>query len=349
MNSQPFLPVVELTRGETAESLHYGVVAVVDSSGKLIASYGDPDRVAFLRSAAKPFQALPFIEAGGHTNYGLTPKEISVICASHSGTDDHAQTIHSIQAKIGIEETHLMCGAHPPYHLETARRLIRQDIEPTPIRHNCSGKHTGMLAFAKMLGAPTDTYLDINHPVQQRILTAFAEICGQPIDQIALGTDGCSAPNFATSIYHAAFSWARLVDPHQLSGARAAACRTITSAMTAHPNMVAGPDRFDTAMMGIAAGKIVSKTGAEGFQCIGVVPGALYPDSPGLGIAIKISDGDVRGTIRPLVAIEVLRQLGLLDEQYRQDIAAYGPVVEITNWRKLVVGEMHPVFALNNK
>jgi L-asparaginase II len=349
MEPKPFLPVVELTRGETQESLHFGVVAVVDQSGKLIASYGDPNRVAFLRSAAKPFQALPFIEAGGHIHYSLSEKQIAVICASHSGTDEHVETILSMMEKIGVTEENLMCGAHPPYHTETARRLIVRGETPTPLRHNCSGKHTGMLAFSKMLGAPLESYIESGHPVQQQILTTFSQMCGLTVEDVALGIDGCSLPNFATSMYNAAWGWARLADPQQLPEARAAACQTITQAMTAHPNMVAGPDRFDTAIMRLSKGSIIAKAGAEGYQGIGIPPGTLGPDSPGLGIAIKIADGDRRGSVRPVVILEVLRQLGVLDENLLNELANFGPAVEIKNWRKLVVGEMRPVFRLNEK
>ncbi|MEN8240710.1 MAG: asparaginase [Chloroflexota bacterium] len=349
MAHKAFQPVVELTRGETAESVHFGSIAVVDSSGKLVASYGDPKRVAFLRSTAKPFQALPFIEAGGDKHYQMTPKEIAVICASHSGTDEHVETINALGAKIGVAESALMCGSHPPFHLLTAKELILRGEEPSPLRHNCSGKHTGMLAFAKMIGAPLDTYLEQDHPVQQRILSAFAEMCALEISEIALGTDGCSAPNFATSSYHAAWGWARLVDPDQLSKTRADACRTITAAMTAHPDMVAGPDRFDSALMDAAGGRIVAKAGSEGYQGIGVLPGASGENSPGLGIAIKIADGDRRDTIRPVVVLEILQQLGILDHELGQELAEFGPVVEIKNWRDLVVGEMHPIFKLETK
>lgn len=346
MDTKAFLPVVELTRGETPESLHDGVIAVVDSSGTLIASYGDPGRVAFLRSSAKPFQALPLIEAGGHTRFNLTQKEIAVICASHSGTDEHVETIAGIQKKIGVDESHLMCGTHPPIHTETARRLIRQDEDPTPLRHNCSGKHSGMLAYARLLDAPLDSYLEQDHPVQQRILQEFAEMCGLAAADVALGTDGCSAPNFAVSMRHAAWGWARLVDPRRLSPERADACRTITTAMAAHPNMVAGPDRFDTVIMQLAGGRIVAKAGAEGYQGIGVAPGVLGPGSPGLGIAIKVADGDRRGSVRPLVVVETLRQLGVLDEDLSGSLAEFGPRLEIRNWRRLVVGAMYPVFDL---
>jgi L-asparaginase II len=349
MNPQSFFPLVELTRGGISESLHSGAIAVVDYTGKLIAAYGDPNRVVFLRSSAKPFQALPFIEAGGHTRYDLSQKEIALICASHSGTDEHVETIKGIHAKVGISEANLMCGAHPAYHAETAKRMLINGEEPTPLRHNCSGKHTGMLAFAQMLNAPLEGYLEIDHPVQQRILTAFAEMCEMAEEDVPLGIDGCSAPVHAASMYQAALGWARLVDPRQLPEGRAAACRTITAAMTAHPNMVAGPDRFDTAIMRLAGGKIIAKAGAEGYQGIGILPGALGEDSPGLGITVKIADGDRRGTVRSLVVVESLRQLGLMDESLFAGLKEYGPVIDILNWRKLVVGEMHPVFKLNYK
>lgn len=347
MNSNSFQPVVELTRGEITESIHFGALVVVDHSGKIVASYGDPNRVVFLRSTAKPLQAVPLIESKGDTLFDLTDKEIAVICSSHSGTDEHVETIAGIQAKIGVGEENLMCGIHPPYHAETAKQLILRGEEPTPLRHNCSGKHTGMLAYAKLLDAPLDNYLDIDHPVQKQILNTFAEMCDLTPQEIPLGIDGCSAPVFASSLYHAALGWARLVDPRGLPEGRAEACRTITRAMMAHPSMVAGPDRFDTAAMQSSNGRIVAKTGAEGYQGVGIMPGALGPDSPGLGIAIKISDGDRRGTVSGVVALEVLRQLGILDKQMQKDLENFGPVVQVKNWRKLVVGEMHPVFELN--
>ena len=143
-----YAPVLERTRGIRAESLHYAAAALVDSSGKLLAWIGNPQLDTFLRSAAKPFQAIPFIERGGERVFGLSPREIAQICASHTGTDMHADAVRGIQAKIGVDESNLQCGSHPPMDKGTAERLIFEGKEPTPIRHNCSGKHTGMLAYA---------------------------------------------------------------------------------------------------------------------------------------------------------------------------------------------------------
>src|SRR5512141_3475434 len=147
--SNRFLPLFELTRGQIVESVHFGAVAVVDSQGKTLYSYGDPQTVAFLRSSAKPFQALPFFERGGPEHFGLTQKEQALICASHEGSEDHVHTAESIQAKASIHESDLQCGVHMPGDAAAYKQLIAQGAAPTPNRNNCSGKHSGMLAHAR--------------------------------------------------------------------------------------------------------------------------------------------------------------------------------------------------------
>ncbi|GAB4520916.1 MAG: asparaginase [Anaerolineales bacterium] len=346
MTASQHTPLFILNRGETDESIHFGSIAISDAHGNLLYAAGNPYIVTFLRSTAKPFQALPFIEAGGPEHFGLTEREIALLCASHSGTDEHVAVAAAIQHKIGVGEGDLMCGTHYPYHEETAERLKAAGQAPSPNRHNCSGKHSGMLAFALLKQAPIADYIAFEHPVQQAILRTFAEMCSLPIEDVALGVDGCSAPNFAVPLYNAAWAYARLCDPHDLPNRRAAACRTITHAMTTHPDMVGGPGRFDTALMQVSNGQIVSKAGAEGYQGIGLRPGALGPDSPALGIALKISDGDLRKSIRPAVVLEILRQLGALNAEQQQSLVAFGPQFPIYNWRKLTVGRGRPAFTL---
>jgi L-asparaginase II len=354
--SGPYAPIFELTRGTTVESIHYGAAAVVDSSGKLLASIGDPQTVTFLRSSAKPFQALPFIERGGHKTFDFTQREVALICASHAGTDMHAEAVQALQAKIGIRESDLQCGTHPPYDKATWIRLLKADESPTSNRHNCSGKHTGMLAHAKLRDLPLDTYLEMDHPIQQDILRGFAEMCSLEPAEVHLGTDGCSAPNFAVSLYHAALAYARLCDPRDLSAQRAEACRTITSAMTAYPEMVSGFGNFDTRLMQVGAGKLLAKSGAEGYMAIGLLPGTLGKDSPGVGVILKVSDGDLavhkdddendKSRVRPAVMLEILRQLGALSETQLAALSEFGPELEIHNWRDLVVGHSRPIFEL---
>jgi L-asparaginase II len=348
-------PLFVVTRGRIVESVHYGFIAVVDSNGRSIASYGDPQAVAFLRSSAKPFQVLPFVERGGVEHYGMTQRELSLACASHEGSDMHVQAVLHLQRKIGVDEADLQCGTHLPGDEDELRTLIIHDRQPTPNHNNCSGKHTSMLAHAKMRGLPLENYLDVDHPIQQDILAAVAGLCGLRSDQVELGIDGCSAPNFAVPLVNAAAGFARMCDPHELPEQRGAACHKITSAMTAHPEMVSGYGEFDEQLMKAGNGKIVCKRGAEGYQIIGLLPGTMGVGSPGVGIAIKVSDGDAarmgsgleaRSRVRPAVTIEILRQLGVLSQQQLQDLAAFGPEKPITNHRGMVTGRSYPVFKL---
>lgn len=328
---------------------------MVDSHGELLASYGDPQTVAFMRSSAKPFQVLPFVECGGIEAFGLTAKELALACASHEGSDEHVRVAESIQAKVGVDESHLQCGSHMPGDVSAYKQLIKADAQPTPNHNNCSGKHSAMLAHAKMRNLPLDTYLDFDHPIQQDMLASFAEMCLLPSNQIERGIDGCSAPNFAVPLFNSSLAFARLTDPHDLSETRASSCRKITSAMTAYPKMISGPTEFDCRLMQVGAGEILCKRGAEGFQAIGLLPGAISPDSPGIGIAIKISDGDLgqRGLdlrsytrVRPAVTLEILKQLGALNEAQLDELAEFGPVKPVKNHRGIVVGEFRPIFTL---
>jgi len=346
-------PLFEVTRGHLVESVHHGSIAVVDANGRLIFSYGDPKAVAFLRSSAKPFQALPFVERGGVEYFGFTPPELSISCASHEGSDLHVQTVEGLQKKIGVEESALQCGVHMPGDVDAFKTLIVNNRQPVSNQNNCSGKHTAMLAYAKMRGLPLENYLDINHPIQQDILASFAEMCQLQVNEVQLGIDGCSAPNFAVPLYNAAFAMARLCDPRELSNERAAACRKITAAMTTYPEMVSAYGEFDEQLMRTGTGNIVCKRGAEGYQIVGLLPGVLSPDSPGVGIALKVSDGDASRTgldlihsprVRPAVTLEILRQLGVLSPPWEQALAPFGPVKPIKNHRGIVTGQSRPIF-----
>jgi L-asparaginase II len=344
MSYSNYCPMVEVTRGPIVESVHFGAVAVVDSDGKLLASIGDPQTLTFLRSTAKPFQALPFIERDGAEKFGLTDREVAILCASHSGTDEHVGVVQGIQKKIGATEMDLLCGAHMPYHKGTERAMVIRGEDPTPNRHNCSGKHTGMLAHAILRNLPKDDYVNLNHPVQVSILSAFAEMCSLPEDKVVLGIDGCSAPNFAVPLYNAALAYARLCDPTALEDHRAAACQRITRAMSSNPNMVAGPGRFDTALMMLCSGELVSKAGAEGYQGIGLLPGQNGLKK-GIGIAFKVADGDLGGRARPLIAMELLRQLDILTTNQLSRLADYGER-PLFNFRNLEVGSLRSCFQL---
>ncbi|HWQ83000.1 MAG TPA: asparaginase [Anaerolineales bacterium] len=355
MQPSDTLPIFELSRAGTVESVHFGAAAVVDSTGKLIAKYGNPDLVTFLRSSAKPFQVLPLLEAGGQERFGFTPREIALMCASHSGTDSHVAVAESIQVKAGVTEADLLCGVHEPTHEPTANSLRERHEAPTPNRHNCSGKHSGMLALGRIYQAVhiddgSLDYIDNQHPVQKAILHTFADMCTLTTDQIHLGIDGCSAPNFAVPLRNAAYGFARLCDPDTGSVeplSRREACRTVTSAMMFNPDMVGGPDTFDTTLMELGKGRWVSKGGAEGYQALGILPGVLGHGSPGLGITLKIADGDQKSRARHAVALAILQQLGILTADELARLGRFGPVSPVLNWRKIEVGIARPLIQLD--
>jgi len=341
MGNRSHFPLIEITRGNTVESIHYGSVAIAFYVKKDGISIGDSRHPYFLRSSAKSFQALAFLERGGGNQFEFSPQEIAILCASHSGTDSHVDVLSRLQRKIGITEDMLQCGVHPPYHDKTAQRMLINNEPLHQNRHDCSGKHTGMLAFAKMIGAPFETYLELTHPVQEHILNTFSEMCELPVDRIRLGVDGCSAPVFAIPLANAATAYVKLCQPDNLPLERANACKAITSAMIAHPDMVAGPNRFDTAAMKTAKGKIITKIGAEGYQGIGVMPGASKFFKGSIGISSKISDGDLSLRASSIVSLVILKKLGVFSDQELTELKKYY-TRPIKNWRGTDIGEIRP-------
>lgn len=346
-------PIFELTRGEVVEAVHRGSIVVVASDGFLLRSHGNPYTVAFLRSSAKPFQVLPFVENGGVEHYRYTPAELALSCASHETSQMHLDAVCALQQKTGIEEAQLQCGPHLPGDAEKLREVVQKNIVPTPNFNNCSGKHTSMLAFAKMRGYSLEDYLSLAHPIQREILKALAGMCDMPEEKIQTGVDGCSAPNFAMPLFNAALGMARLCDPRDLDAKRATACKKIVAGMTTHPEMVSNFGEFDCELMKIAKGKIVTKRGAEGYQIIGVMPGVVH--ERGVGVAFKVEDGDkslmgndlkTQTRVRPPATLEILRQLGALSEAQMKSLSMFGPEKILKNYAGLVTGKMHPVFDL---
>lgn len=337
-------PLVEVRRGPVVESRHRGHVAAVDADGRLVAALGAPETVTFLRSSAKFHQAIPLVASGAAERFGFTDREVAVACGSHSGQDIHAETVAGMLEKIGLDPSALKCGTHDPFDRETARRLVERGERPGVLRNNCSGKHTGMLALALHLGAPAATYDLPENPVQLAIRRTVALFSDVSEDELTAGTDGCGVPVYAVSVRAMALMFARLVAPPEgLTGELRAACERIVGAVTRHPEMVGGTrERFDTEVMRAAGGRVVSKIGAEGVYTAGVLPCERWPR--GLGLAFKIEDGEDRRA-RPTVAIESLRQLGLLDPEGLETLAPYASFA-ISNHRGERVGEVRAAFEL---
>ncbi len=331
--------VVELTRGGIVECIHFGSMAVVDSSGNLLTSLGDPNLLTFPRSSMKPLQALPFVEDGGPEHFGLTEEELAILCASHHGTDEHVRVVRSIHAKVGLQEADLQCGVHWPSDKATVLAMRERGEEPTPYRHNCSGKHSGMLAQALLHDYSKSNYLSMDNPLQQRILKTVAEMCDVKPEDMPIGIDGCSAPVFAMPLYNFALAMARLADPFELGEVRAAACKKITHAMMAYPVMVAGPGSLDTVLMDVMQGKTAVKGGAEGYQMLSLMPEACGKGSPGIGVALKISDGDPNRRATYATLVGLLKALGFGKEMESEAFRNFNTPI-LKNWRGLEIGEI---------
>lgn len=338
--------LAKVIRGETVESIHRGHLVVVDGYGKTIAQLGDAETITFWRSSAKPFQTIPVIKSGAAERFGFLEKEIALACGSHSGESFHTETARKMLEKAGFDESDLRCGTHEPFSEAITKELIRASIEPTELHNNCSGKHAAMLAFAKHAGADSKSYELLENPVQQAILETVSEFTDVPKDEIKIGIDGCAAPNFAVPLISMARAFARLVfPPKSFDEETREACRRVVSAMMSHPEMIGGSDRLDTLIMQALRGKIISKIGAEGVYSAGVLPSPKW--KKGLGIAVKIEDGDDKRA-RAVVIIELLRQLEILDESVDENLREYSPII-LKNRRGDAVGKVLPQFNLDIK
>jgi L-asparaginase II len=326
---------VTVLRGGTAESEHHVEGAVVDARGEVRAATARPDRITFFRSSSKPFQALPLVERGHADALGLSERLIALTCASHNGEPMHVEGARAILAACGRTEADLECGFHYPRHEPTAEWLRAQpESARTAIYNNCSGKHAGMVALAVREGWPVAGYTAFDHPVQRAGIAAIAEVCGVDAARLPLGVDGCSAANPALPVLAMARGFARLAaaraDASGPDAARERALARIRAAMAAHPDMVAGTERFDTALMRVTAGRLVTKTGAEAVQCVAV-------PALGLGLALKVVDG-TRRAVAPAV-VGWLVALGLLSADEAAALAEYEHE-PITNARARVVGSV---------
>jgi L-asparaginase II len=331
------------TRAGIIESVHQAAIAVVDRDGNLVAHWGGPDTITFVRSSAKPFQALPLIESGARDHFHINDPELALICGSHAGTEDHVDTLQGLLSKIGVSEGDLLCGVQPPKDRPSLDRLRAAGIEPTAAHHNCSGKHAGMLALSVYLGQPIASYLDLDGEVQRRIIQTIAEMANLDVQEIDIGIDGCSAPNFAMPLASAAQMYARLIDPSGLPAGRVKACNQVNTAMTSYPAMVSNTGRFDTELMLAMQDQVLAKGGAEGFLGIAIRLGTIRDGSPALGMALKIADGSRIHRARSILAMSTLSQLGVLSSDLQSTLSEFG-AYSIHNDRGIEVGAVEADF-----
>lgn len=338
-NQLPIL--VEVRRGSIVESRHRGAIVVAGIDGRVINRIGDESLITSTRSTIKPIQAIPFVTSGAADHFNVDERELAVVCASHEGEPIHTETVAGMLARAGLDESSLRCGAHAPYSVETAKTLAERGEPFTQLHNNCSGKHTGMLMTAVLLGLGLDDYVSSEHPIQREIIHTLAGFAGLGED-LPSAIDGCSAPTFGIPLSALAVAFARLVNPVDQDTQVAHAARRIVAAMIDHPEMVGGTKgRFDTELLRATHGKLVCKVGAEAVYSVGVLPSEHFP--AGLGIAVKMEDGSYRG-LGPTV-IETLAQLGVLNETETDRLSSfYRPDIE--NRSGLKVGEVRAIFQL---
>jgi L-asparaginase II len=320
------IPMVELWRGGLLESTHLGHAVICDEAGQVVEAWGDPDRVIFPRSSCKMLQALPLLETGAADAHGLTEAHLALSCASHQGAALHVDMAGKWLKDLGLGEADLRCGAHEPLDHTERDRLISQNDKPCQLHNNCSGKHSGFLTVVKHLGVGPE-YVELDHPLQKAIKASFEEVTGET--SAGWGIDGCSAPNFASSITGLARSMAAFAAASEGGDARQKAMHRLTRAMATYPELVAGEGRACTELMRAMDGKVAIKTGAEAVFV------AIVPEKK-LGIALKIEDGNSRASEAAIAAL--LARIGVLDAAHPAAQKRL-PAVQ-TNWRGMRTGEL---------
>lgn len=301
---------IQLLREGIVESNHVAHVAVCDNRGRTLSVAGNGELGTFIRSSLKPFQALAVTAAGALERYNLDDRDLAIMCGSHQGTIEQVRQVFRILWQADLDTTALRCP------IPAGKK--------SPLEHNCSGKHAGMLAVSQQRSWPLESYLDRNHPVQKLIVARISELLGMPSDEFICAHDDCGAPTYFMQLSQMATLYAMLSSGNNLDMER------IVRAMTSHPDMVGGPESFDTVLMNLTNGALVSKSGAEGIQCIGRV-------GEGLGIAIKVIDGAKRAKYAS--AIFSLRQLGWISPTVADTLAE--TYMEIGTYKRLdVVGDL---------
>jgi L-asparaginase II len=328
--------LVEVTRGNVAETIHRGDIAVVKSDGTLIHEVGDAYKYTYMRSAAKPIQAMNVILSGTAGYFQFSSKEIAIMCASHYAENEHINTVQGILDKIGLTRESILAGKSRPLSKEVDYRYAWENKSRNELFNDCSGKHAGILAVCKKDGYPLTDYTSVSHPVQQEILQLMSEITGYPQEKIALGIDGCSVPVHAMPLYNMALGYARMVTPGKLADDKQEASQQIADAMISHPFMIAGTNGFCTELIKHSNGKLIGKVGAAGIYCVGI-------KEKEMGIAVKIENGSME--VLPPVVMQILDDMNILTDE---ELSALSKFRMMNNYNDVqhIVGYMKPAFHL---
>ncbi len=325
--------LVEVYRAGILESFHRGVICVVDENNKVIFQKGNIEQVCYPRSAMKLIQVLPLLEKGGIEKFGFTLEEIALMCGSHNAEAEHLRVLHQILAKIECKPEDLNCGPQSPTSKKAAEALLLNGEKPGQIHNNCSGKHAGMLALCKLIGAPVQGYLNQDHPVQILILDAVEEIYEYPKNKMVAALDGCSAPIYSIPVLNQAIAYQNINGNRNYSTTRNSALALTRKAVSEFPFMVAGSKRYCTDMMTITAPQIIGKTGAEGVFCMSFTEKKW-------GVCIKIDDGKMQPQYH--VAEKLIEESGIFEFDKLEPLKHYS-YTPLFNFNKLRTGEMYSV------
>ena len=324
--------LVEVWRGDILESQHHGHAVICNAKGEIVEAWGNPDQVILPRSSAKMLQALPLVESGAADAAGLTTEQLALSCASHQGAAIHTDRVTRWLSDMGLGNDDLLCGPQMPDDRDARVGLIKTDTSPCRIHNNCSGKHAGFLTLNRHMGGGAD-YVDVDHPIQKTIKAAFEDITAE--DSPGYGIDGCSAPNFASTLAGMGRAMGAFAGAKAGGDKRQDAAVRLREAMMLHPELVAGETRACTELMRAAKGKAVLKTGAEAFFV------AILPEQE-LGVALKITDGATRASECAIAAILV--KLGVLDANDPMVKKRMNP--DVLNRAGQHTGEIRPSAAL---
>ncbi len=327
--------VLHFTRGGHVENIHRGDVAAVNCAGEIVSAVGNARLPMFWRSAAKPFQALPFVKNGGLEKYNITAEELALLVSSHSGEPNHVALVRGILNKLGLDESVLDCGVVRPMSGKAFKDLIAAGQKVLPVHNPCSGKHSQIIALAIMLGVPYEGYTQPDHEAQKIIFQHVAMAAKIPESQLEIGIDGCGVPVFYLPLYNMALAYARLSTPKlgDWNDYEIAATK-IRDAMSAYPQVLSGTGRIDLAVSEITGGRIIAKIGADAVYCLAV-------KDENLGIAFKIEDGSY-AAVTPMV-IAVLKKLNLLTKSEADELDKKFPPV-LKNHRGEIIGTIEAVF-----
>jgi len=324
-------------RGDGLEAIHCGSVAVVNGAGELTHYVGDPRLTIMTRSSIKPFQLMPLLGSGAADHYGFEPRQLAIMCGSHNGSDDHRAVVAGNLEKSGSAPTDLQCGTHWPIGMQIGVQYPVNGEDQDPLRHNCSGKHSGFLALARFLGDEPGEYLNPASKAQQAVRANLASFCEYDESKLTPGIDGCSAPNYPLPLYNLALGYKKLANLDASDAAGMQVLARIKGAMTEFPEMVSGEGRFDLDLALSFPGNLICKVGAESLEAIGL-------SDPALGIAVKIHDGNDRALAA--ICIEVLRQLGVIDDIEKYPLLKRHVRPEVRNNRNLLTGHVVTEFTL---